>query len=74
MQGEQQAEGEAGSLPSGEPMQGSILGPRNHDVSWRQTLSHWATQAPLLYVFWFINTIIWFVTQILPDLTIDSSI
>ena len=28
-------------------MQDLILGPRDHSLSWRQTLSHWATQASL---------------------------
>ena len=34
-------------LPAGSPMQDSIPGPRDHALSWRQTLNRWATQAPL---------------------------
>ena len=38
-------------LPTGSPMWNSILGPRDHDLSQRQTLNHWA-QVPLtFYVF-----------------------
>ena len=31
-------------LPAGSLVQGSIPGPRDHDLSRRQTLNHWATQ------------------------------
>ena len=33
-------------FPAGSLMQDSIPGPRDHDLSWRQTLNHWATQVP----------------------------
>ena len=33
-------------LPEGSLMQDSIPGPRDHDLSQRQTLNHWATQVP----------------------------
>ena len=32
-------------LPARSPMWDSIPGPREHDLSWRQTFNHWATQA-----------------------------
>ena len=33
-------------LPAGSPMWDSIPGPRDHALSQRQMLHHWATQAP----------------------------
>ena len=33
-------------LPAGSPMWNLIPGPQDHDLSWRQLLNHWATQAP----------------------------
>ena len=33
-------------LPAGSPMRDSIPGPRDHDLSQRQMLNHWATQVP----------------------------
>ena len=43
---ETQAEGEAGSQ-----MWGLIPGPGDHDLSWRQTLNHWAIQEPHEFIF-----------------------
>ena len=37
-------------LPTGTPKQDLSPGPRDHDVSQRQMLNHWATQGPLLPV------------------------
>ena len=38
-------------LPMGSSMQDSILGPRDHTLSQRQTLNHWATQVSPVYAF-----------------------
>ena len=38
--------GKRSRLYAGSPMRDSIPGPRDHDLSQRQTLNHWATQVP----------------------------
>ena len=37
-------------LPLGSPMWDLIPGPGDHDLSWRQTLNHLATQVPLFFL------------------------
>ena len=39
-------------LPAGSLMRYSIPGPRDHDLSQRQMLNHWATQVPLSCLSW----------------------
>ena len=46
-QGEWEREKQA-SRGAGSPMCGSIQGPWDHDLSWRQMFNDWATQAPLI--------------------------
>ena len=36
-------------LPAGSLMQDLIPGPRDHDLSWRQTLNHWAIRVSHLH-------------------------
>ena len=45
-----EGEGEADSLPSKEPDSGSIPGPRDHDLSQRQTLNQ-LSQVPLYKIY-----------------------
>ena len=45
-EGEREREKQA-SHRAGSPMRGSIPGPWAHDLSWRQRLNDWVTQAPL---------------------------
>ena len=42
-------------LPAGTLMQDSIPGPQDHDLSWKQTLNHWATQ--VLWSCWILDEI-----------------
>ena len=39
-------------LPVGSLIWGSILWPQDHALSWRQMLSHWATQGSLELIIW----------------------
>ena len=41
---------EKSRLPVGSLMQDLIPGSQDHALSWRQTLNHWATQAPHHYI------------------------
>ena len=48
---ERQRHRQRGAPPVGGPMQDSVPGPRDHSLSQRQKLNHWATQVPLNTVF-----------------------
>ena len=54
-------------LPAGSLMRDLILGPGDHNLSWRQMLNHWTTQGPWAFPLWSQPQVWWGQWHLRPD-------